>query len=147
MFSKTFGYAIRAVTHVTAQSLKGQRIGLRELSEALGIPLHFLGKVMQDLVRHGVVDSAKGPGGGFYANKRTLSTPLLDVLFITDGSLVFKHCALGAAQCDAQRPCPLHRDFAVCRDGMLKVMSGKTIGHLVEDVAAEHAFITAVGEK
>jgi DNA-binding IscR family transcriptional regulator len=66
---------------------------------------------------------------------------LLDVLVITDGSLVFKHCALGIAQCNAERPCPLHHDFAVCRDGMLELMSSKTIGQLADEVVEGNVFL------
>lgn len=102
---------------------------------------HFLGKIMRDLVRHGIVDSTKGPNGGFFANERTAETPLLDILVITDGSLVFTHCALNIKRCDAEHPCSLHHDFAVCRDGMLKVMAAKTVEILAAEVAEGKAYL------
>lgn len=111
------------------------------MSQALEVPHYFLGKLMQDLVRHGVVDSAKGPNGGFMVNDRTANVILTDILRITDGSLVFEHCALNMQQCNAKRPCPLHDDFAVCRNGMLKVMSNTTVGMLAENVDAGLAFL------
>ena len=134
MFSKTFGYALRAATFVALHGKDGKKVGLQELSQSLDIPYHFLGKIMQDLVRHGIVDSTKGPSGGFYTNERTAEKPLLDILSITDGSLVFNQCALYIKQCNAALPCPLHHDFAICRDGMLRAMSGKTVGTLAADV-------------
>ena len=142
MFSKTFGYALRATMYVATYGTNGKKLGLLEISQSLDIPHHFLGKIMQDLVRHGVMDSVKGPHGGFYANEQTFATPLLDILRITDGSLVFNQCALSIKRCNDQRPCPLHRDFAVCRDGMLQLMSGKTIATLVQDVATGMTFLS-----
>lgn len=133
MFSKTFGYAIRATTYVALHSQDGQKIALQELSQKLEIPHHFLGKIMQDIVRNGILDSTKGPSGGFFTNAYTMRTPLLNILKITDGSLVFDHCALGARRCNSEKPCPLHDDFSVCRDGMLKAISAKTIDSMVSE--------------
>lgn len=141
MFSKTFGYALRAATFVAMQGNDGKKLGLQELAQSLDIPFHFLGKIMQDLVRHGVLDSAKGPSGGFYANARTAETPLLDILKITDGNLIFDQCALGIKRCNAAYPCPLHHDFAACRDGMLQAMAVKTVGLLAAEVAAGGVYL------
>ena len=141
MFSKTFGYALRAATFVAVHGKDSKKVGLQDLSQSLDIPYHFLGKIMQDLVRHGIVDSTKGPSGGFYANDRTAETPLLDILKITDGSLVFDQCALNIKRCNAAQPCPLHHDFAACRDGMLQAMAVKTVGILAVEVEGGAAFL------
>jgi Rrf2 family protein len=136
MFSKTFGYALRAIVFVAIHAQNGHNVGLLEMAQRLDIPRHFLGKIMQDLVRQGIINSVKGPSGGFYANDQTAETPLLNILKITDGNLVFNQCALGAKQCNAANPCPMHHDFATCRDGMLRAMSNKTVGILVASVIA-----------
>jgi Rrf2 family protein len=141
MFSKTFGYALRAVTFIAIHGKEEKKVGLHELSQNLEIPHHFLGKIMQDMVRHGIVHSTKGPSGGFFANDQTAMTPLVDILVITDGSLVFTHCALNIKRCDSGTPCPLHHDFAVCRDGMLKTMAVKTVGILAAEVEEGKAFL------
>jgi Rrf2 family protein len=141
MFSKTFGYALRAVTFVAIHGHDHHKVGLHELADNLEIPRHFLGKIMQDMVRHGILDSTKGPSGGFFPNEHTRKTPLLDILKITDGNLIFDHCALNIKRCNAEHPCPLHHDFAVCRDGMLKVLSVKTIGQLTTGVESGETYL------
>lgn len=141
MFSKTFGYALRAVTFVAIHGKEGNKVGSQELSQSLDIPHHFLGKIMQDMVRHGLLDSIKGPSGGFYANARTENTHLIDILKITDGSLIFDQCALGIKRCNAANPCPLHHDFAVCRDGMLHTLAEKTVGEIALEIEAGAAFL------
>jgi Rrf2 family protein len=141
MFSKTFGYALRATTYLAIHGKNGNKVGLQELAQSLDIPRHFLGKIMQDLVRHGLVDSMKGPSGGFYANAQTASTPLIDILKITDGNLIFDQCALNIKRCNAEFPCPLHHDFAICRDGMLQVLAVKTVEILAAEVEDREAFL------
>ena len=141
MFSKTFGYALRATVYIAVHGSADRKVGLHETSEGLGIPHYFLGKIMQDLVRHGILDSVKGPSGGFYPNRTTLATPLIEILKITDGSLVFNQCALGITRCNAESPCPLHDDFASCRNGMIQSLAEKTVGMLAEDVEAGRSFL------
>jgi Rrf2 family protein len=141
MFSKTFGYALRAATYVALHGTGSKKVSLLEMSKELGIPHYFLAKIMQDLVRHGVVDSVKGPNGGFFVNARTAKTPLIAVLHITDGSLIFSQCALGIKHCSSEHPCPLHADFAACRDGMLQTLADKTIGTLTASVEAGKSYL------
>lgn len=141
MFSKTFGYAIRALAYINIHGADEKKVGLMDLSQALDMPHHFLGKILQDLVRHGIIDSAKGPSGGFHTNETTAGTHLIDVLKITDGNHVLESCALGIRRCNAQNPCSLHDDFAACRNGMLQSISRKTIGMLAESAEEGKTFL------
>jgi Rrf2 family protein len=142
MFSKTFGYALRALVFVHIHGSDEVKVGLEQISKELNIPHHFLGKIMQGLVRQGILDSVKGPNGGFYTNAQTAGTSLLDLLIIVDGNLILDQCALGIKSCNAAHPCPLHDDFAVCRNGMLEAMSSKTLGTLAEEVNLGNSFLT-----
>jgi Rrf2 family protein len=144
MFSRTFGYALRAVVYLATHTQPGSRIGLQELSAGLDVPHHFLGKIMQDLVRHGVIHSAKGPSGGFYPTVRTAETRLIEVLRITDGQAPFNTCVLGIKYCNAERPCPLHREFSIYREGLLRILSEKSIGDLARSIEGGDTFLSGV---
>ncbi len=141
MFSKTFGYALRAAVFVVMQGKSGKKTGLQDISQSLDIPRHFLGKIMQDLVRQGILDSTKGPSGGFFVNDRTSETPLLDILKITDGNSIFNECVLGSKLCNNLHPCPLHHDFVVYRDEMLQTLTMKTLGLLAAEVKDGSSFL------
>lgn len=141
MFSKTFGYALRAITHIAVHGVNGRKMGLQELAGALGIPQHFLGKILQDLVRHGIIDSVKGPSGGFSANDHTRNFSLIEILRITDGNKVFDTCALGIQNCNSATPCPLHHDFAQCRNNMQAVFTQRNVGDMAVEVEKGAAFL------
>lgn len=142
MFSKAFGYALRGLVYVAIHGKERRRVGLLEISKDLQVPHHFLGKIMQDLVRHQIIDSVKGPNGGFFLNEQTLNTPLIAVLLIVDGSAVFNHCALGIKNCNAAAPCPLHDEFAAARNQMLETMNTKTIGKMAAEVESGASFLS-----
>lgn len=132
---------MRATVYIAIFGKDSNKVSLQEIAEALNIPRHFLGKIMQDLVRHGIFNSTKGPNGGFFVHAGTCDLPLVEILKTTDGSLIFDQCALGIKRCNAKHPCPLHHDFASCRDGMIRALSEKTVGILVEEVVEGKSFL------
>jgi Rrf2 family protein len=61
--TKSSQYAIQAVMFLAAQP-RHQPVFQREISQSLDIPIHFLGKVLQILVKHDLIISHKGINGG-----------------------------------------------------------------------------------
>lgn len=141
MLSKTFAYALRAVTYVGLHGRNGRKVNLQELSESIDVPHHFLGKIMQDLVRNGIINSLKGPGGGFWADDKTLSLPAYEVLKVTDGRAVLSSCLMGKKNCSSDKPCPLHHDYAACRDTLVNTLRDTKISDLVEKVELGEVFL------
>lgn len=136
MVSKTFGYALRAAVYVVSQGERGGHVGLQAIADELGIPKHFLGKILQDLVRHGIIASAKGPNGGFAPLPGSRDLPLARIYALTDGDALTGHCLLGLRACNALSPCPLHDEFARCRRSLLDAMQAQTLGSMADRVLA-----------
>lgn len=108
MFSKSCKYAIRAVLYLAVHSGVEKKFGAKEIADALDIPSPFLAKLLQQLSRMGLVDSTKGPNGGFYLNEENQNRPLRAVIEAIDGPEVFSGCILGLPVCSGDNPCPLH---------------------------------------
>lgn len=141
MISKTCGYGIRGVVLLAVKSGEHRNIGIHEIAEDLDVPQHFMGKIMQDLVRKGIIYSIKGPNGGFFVKEETLEIPLIRIVEAIDGLGVLKKCYLGREECSEENPCPLHHEFAGCRNEIFKTFREKTVGDLMEDVSEGVAFL------
>lgn len=135
IISKSFGYALRGIVYVSAMSTQGKKtVHADEIATSLNIPKHFLGKIMNKLVKAGILDSSKGQNGGFAINQHTLTTPLLRIIEITSSDNLTSDCALGLKQCNARNPCPLHDKMEFLRDHFYDVFINKTIDSLlIED--------------
>jgi Rrf2 family protein len=131
MLSKTSQYAINAVIALASASQSGDRMGVAELAEEVKAPQHFLAKVLQQLVRSGLVSSVKGPGGGFFMTPENMEHHLADVVILFDGEEFFNSCILGMPECSSQNPCPLHAQFAAYREGLSFHLKSNTIDSLV----------------
>jgi Rrf2 family protein len=134
MFSKTFAYALRAVTYLAANEKGNQSISLSQISDAIDVPHHFLGKVMQDLVRRKIISSMKGPGGGFVATNHTLDITVLDLLKAVDGAAILNNCMMGKKNCSDSHPCPLHKEYVAARNALLKSMQKTSIREMARKV-------------
>ena len=133
ILSKSFGYALRGVLYVARMQDENRKIQIDEIASNLSVPKHFLGKIMQEVVKNGLLRSTKGPYGGFSLTSETMGAPLMRLVEITDGTDQFKICVLKLKNCDGVNPCPLHHEMAELREKFLKVFSDTTIGDLLKD--------------
>jgi Rrf2 family iron-sulfur cluster assembly transcriptional regulator len=141
MLSKTAEYALRAMVYVALHTAAGKKIGIKEIAKELELPLHFIGKILQDLVRKGMLGSLKGPNGGFYFSSPASTITIMDVVRVIDGLEAFKKCGLGLKNCSDTHPCPLHQDFKIYRDGLAALFCRKTIQDLVLEIESGQAYI------
>ncbi|MBS1621803.1 MAG: Rrf2 family transcriptional regulator [Bacteroidetes bacterium] len=130
-FTKSFGYAVRGILYVGLMSNEKKRVQIDEIAEKLAVPKHFLGKIMNKIVKEHILDSTKGPYGGFSLNKDTLSIPLIKVLEVTDGLEQFSMCALGLRKCNPEHPCPVHHEMEPLRSNLKRALTNATINDLV----------------
>ncbi|MCB0283551.1 MAG: Rrf2 family transcriptional regulator [Calditrichaeota bacterium] len=146
MLSKTCEYAIRSVLYVANQQFinTGMKSGIKQISESLNIPAHFLGKILQTLTRHEIMSSAKGPNGGFYLNEQQQRNPLLSIVEVIDGLKIFSRCGLGLEKCSSEHPCPLHNDFASYRDGMENALRNYTVEDTISGLIKGDVFLTSL---
>ena len=134
IFSKTCEYGLRAVFFIAQQSEQGKKTRVIEIAKQINSPEHFLAKILQSLSKKGIIESSKGPNGGFFISEPGLKTSLATVVEAIDGDSLFKGCAMGLKQCSAKSPCPLHKEFGVIRDNISKMLKTTTVGQFNKEL-------------
>lgn len=119
---------MRAVFYVAQRSQEGHKVGIKEIAIHINSPEPFLAKILQRLSREGLIQSAKGPNGGFYFDIDSLNRPLADIVVAVEGNDVFTGCGLGLTYCSETNPCPLHKDFKKIRNQLSQMLRATTIG-------------------
>jgi Rrf2 family protein len=84
--SKSTGYALLAVGYVAKNQGDGA-VPSEDISKQYDIPLEYLLKILQQLVRANVLRSKRGPRGGFSLARSTDKITLLEVIEAVDGPL------------------------------------------------------------
>jgi Rrf2 family protein len=113
--NQTLEYGLRAAAQL-AISPPGVFVNAAELSEATGIPRHYVSKVVRQLVEHGLVLAQKGHGGGFRLANRPHETRFLDVLLALGYDPDAERCVFGWPRCSMEKPCPLHTSWSEMKD-------------------------------
>ena len=120
MFSKSTEYAIRAIIFLALRATPEKLISAADIALELDFPEAFLGKVLQNLVRKGLVVSVKGPGGGFYLQGETCKHTILNIVDILEGLDFLNKCGLGLHTCNDDNPCPIHDEYHPVKEKIRK---------------------------
>ena len=144
MFSKTCEYALRAMLFVGQKSKEGRKAGIREIAEGIDSPEYFIAKILQELGRKNLVQSMKGPSGGFFIDKQGMECTLADIVKAIDGDKIFLGCGLGLKECSEKRPCPIHNEFKKIRKEMHDMLQSATLNEFNEKLERKLTFLKRV---
>lgn len=142
MLASASKYALKIVIYLAKNKEKG-KIGGKRIAEDLQLAAPFVGKVLQPLAQSGIVQSTKGPHGGFVLASSPEEIPLLEIIQIYEGEDAFKECLLNSCNCKNYieqngNPCRVHDEIAPAREQLLDSLQSKTIADFLHaDVTAE----------
>ncbi|WP_118193567.1 RrF2 family transcriptional regulator [Albibacterium indicum] len=140
IFSKTCEYAIRAMIYVSQRSNEGFKVGVKEVAKGIDSPEHFIAKILQDLSRKSLLQSFKGPNGGFFIESSSEVT-LADVVRAIDGDKLFVNCGLGLGYCSETHPCPIHSEFKKIRNDVSHMLNSSKITDYNELLKNKEAYL------
>jgi Rrf2 family transcriptional regulator, iron-sulfur cluster assembly transcription factor len=136
IYSTACEYAIRAAVFLAARPL-GERVKVREIAEAEGIPGPFLSSVLQKLVSAELLLSARGPNGGYALARSGDEIVLHDLKVAVDGAADLESCAVGLGTCSDDRPCPLHESWKPVRERIRAYLRETTLQEMVVALEAK----------
>ena len=141
MLSKASEYAIRSLIYIVIKNRDNHRAGYREIAAAIEGPEQFTAKILQSLVRHGMLSSVRGRGGGFSFDPKAADLRLIEVINAVEGYKLFTRCGIGLSQCSSTSPCPIHHQYAVIRDQYLDLASNTTVQMLADRIMEGEAVL------
>ena len=130
MLSQTAEYALRAM--LCLADCAGQPRTVAEIARQAKVPPGYLAKVMQSLVRAGLVTSQRGLRGGFTLRREPSAVTVLEVVDAVDPLRRIDRCPLDRPE-HAGRLCALHRRLDEVSAELQDSFRQTTIGSLLEE--------------
>ena len=132
-------YAVTAMLDLAIHYKSGP-ITLADISKRQGISLSYLEQLFSRLRKNGLVDSARGPGGGYRLSRNASDICVADVITAVDEKVDAMRCD-GKGNCQDNGPCLTHELWCDLSDQILNFLKGIDLEQLVErkgvqDVAA-----------
>ncbi len=142
MFSKACEYGIKASVYIIDSSLKNQKVSMKDVAKAIDSPEAYTSKILQQLSRSNIIQSEKGPTGGFSVEKDKIDQlNLSTIVAAIDGDSIYKGCGLGFHQCNETKPCVIHHQFKTIRDDLKTMLEDTLLVDLSGDIEKGLSFL------
>ncbi len=125
-------YGVRAMFEI-AKSYRSGPMTIKEIAERQNVSVAYLEQIMNKLRRGGLIDSVKGPGGGYVLSKEPSTISIGDILKALEGPVALTSClGPGADTCNKV-------DICVMR------LLWKKLGDKIEEFLEETTLMDLIG--
>lgn len=137
VLSKETDYAVRALIFLGMKS--DGWTSARVISDEQTIPYHFLRRILQELIRSGLVESREGAGGGVKLATAPELIAVAEVIEIFQGKVQLSECMFRKQLCSNRANCVLRHEILRIEQMVSQEFSHITIGKLIDDLKAVEA--------
>ena len=130
--SKKADYALMATKHL-AQKPGAPSPSAREIAEQYDIPIELLAKVLQRLVRTGLLVSTQGTRGGYTLSRPSPSISVADVIQAIDGPVAITACSSEKNDCEQYSKCSIRDPLWQIRERIAATLGTVTIAEMAAE--------------
>lgn len=142
MFSKACEYGIKATVYIVDHTLKNEKVSMKDVAKAIDSPEAYTSKILQQLSRNNIIQSEKGPTGGFSVEKEKIDQLNLSMIVSAiDGDSIYEGCGLGFHHCNENKPCVIHHQYKTIRDDLKTMLENTLLVDLSEDIEKGLSFL------
>ncbi len=130
--TKKADYGLMAMKHLAEHADRGA-CSAKEVAESYGIPPEALAKIMQRLVKAGLLVSQHGMHGGYILARDADSISAFEVIRAIDGPLFITSCITVRGECDQSERCTIREPLRRVNDSIEQVLRRIKISHMKEE--------------
>src|SRR5437868_4360958 len=130
--SKKADYALIAMKHLALRGDRGSS-SAREIAELYDVPIELMAKVLQRLVRRGLLASHQGTHGGYQLGRGPAQISVADVIQAIEGPVTVTACSTDEGQYEQFSKCNVRDPLFRVRERILAALGDCTIAELASD--------------
>ena len=119
-------YGLRAVIYLSGQQ-PDRCCSIGEIAKEQGVPRKFLEKIVQDLLRGGLIKSKRGSAGGYQLARAPEAISFCDVIEAIEGPIAVNACMDHRLGCDQIPRCMMIGVWSEVQHKIMEVLSRTTI--------------------
>jgi Rrf2 family protein len=135
LLTKETDYAIRAIINLARQDHRF--VPSRSVAAEEEIPLHFLRRIFQTLIKERIVESREGIAGGVRLKRETEKIRLADLIRIFQGDIQLSECMFRKRVCANRKTCVLRRRIGEIEQMVTREFESITIADLLKDMEVD----------
>lgn len=134
VLTKNTDYAIRALLVLAAE--RGGYVSAKTIAARQDIPYQFLRRLLQEMIRHGLIVSKEGVQGGFMMEKDPAEISVTDLIEIFQGRVQVSECMFRKQICGNRARCVLRHEIMRIEQVVQSEFEKVTIAKLLRDLEA-----------
>ena len=131
--SKKADYALIAMKHLALSREGAVSVSAREIAEQYDIPIELMAKVLQRLVRSGLLVSTQGTRGGYTLRRPAGSISVADVIQAIDGPFTVTACSTENNGCEQYSKCSIRDPLWQIRERIAAALGTVSVAELAAD--------------
>jgi Rrf2 family iron-sulfur cluster assembly transcriptional regulator len=137
-----------AVTAMLDLALRHQHgpVTLAGIGARQSISLSYLEQLFGKLRRHALVQSVRGPGGGYCLARSTEKVSVADIILAVDEPLDATQCR-GMENCREDKRCMTHNLWATLNEKLYEYLNSVTLQDLVNEQLAKNGNVTVLMDR
>src|SRR5579872_6674722 len=117
--TKKADYGLIALRHLAGEP---RGASAKDIADNYGIPLPLLSKILQKLVRDGLLVSVQGTHGGYRLARDPHEITTLEVIRAIDGPIILTQCFTEHVECDQSDRCTVREPLRKVHEGILRLL-------------------------
>lgn len=142
--SKKTDYALIAMKHLAQQAGGGVSTSAREIAEQYDIPIELMAKVLQKLVRSGLLMSTQGTRGGYTLSRSSAAITVANVIEAIDGPFTVTACSTEKNDCEQYSKCSIRDPLWAIRERIAAALGTVTLAEMAGDAEAQPAHVAVM---
>jgi Rrf2 family protein len=139
VLSRKSKYGLKALLALAQREDRGPVL-ISELADRDAMPKKFLEAILLELKRHGVVESRKGKGGGYFLRRKPAEITFGEVIRVFDGPLAAVPCVsklayMKCAECVDEQTCGVRLAMKDVRDATAHILDNTTLADVNRKLA------------
>ena len=139
MLSRKSKYGLKALLILAQEAARGPVL-ISEVASREAIPKKFLEAILLELKRHGIVQSRKGKGGGYFLRRKPADITFGQVIRLLEGPLAAVPCVSQTAymkcvECVEEQTCGVRLAMKEVRDATARILDHTTLADVNQRVA------------
>jgi len=130
--TKKADYGLMAMKHL-AERGDGMACSAKDVAESYGIPQEALAKILQRLVKAGLLISQHGTNGGYTLARRPETISAFEVIRAIDGPLFITSCITVRGECGQSDRCTIREPLRRVNDSIEQVLKNISISEMKEE--------------
>ena len=133
--TKKADYGLMAMKHLSEHAERGA-CSAKDVADSYHIPQEALAKILQRLVKAGLLHSQHGTNGGYTLSRDPRTISAFDVIKAIEGPLFITSCVTHRGECEQTTRCTVREPLRKVSLGIEEVLSKLTIWDLKQPASA-----------